>query len=579
MNQAQTWLLKEEETNQNSTAFWLGMGWIAIVGIMQAHLIEDAFIPLRVVEQFWAGNGLVWNMGERVQVSTSLLWQILILPSHWIKDSPTGLLLTCWLLTMGFFRILLNPKTPWPNTLLVTAMWTSCLSFQEFMLCGLEGPLVAILAAGTVRAQLKGNATQIGLWSGLLAISRPDCILIALPFWIANLKWFPERQWRAILLAGLPLLAQTVFATIYFANPFPNTFLAKMMGEIEGTGENGLLYLIESFTRDPAAGLVTVFGLGIAGWTGNTRITKICVAATLLYWAFILVSADYMLGRFLLPPLALAITLSALLHIKPQVAILLTSLLALTLLKAEHKHEDWSRVSTEKLKVCSIHQYDIISGKFENKESWATHNKIRNEWSILATIGIVGYMAPPSHHIIDPLGLADPVLSKLPGIHQDIPHPGHVGRSIPDRYLEAHQRNNAGLIPNLEVRKLVEIQNDINNLPLLSKKRFQKILEYHLFTISDKTRFEQRFPNVARIQTGTIPGPQGVLIKTEKPGTLTGMFPEVCRITGLNKNMNIVWESKISNKTKMKTDQTAFIHIRPEQPGLGKDCTFQWTPQ
>ena len=49
-------------------------------------LDEDAFIPFRSLAQLRAGNGAVWNMGERVQVCTSAAWYWLLaavnLPLH-----------------------------------------------------------------------------------------------------------------------------------------------------------------------------------------------------------------------------------------------------------------------------------------------------------------------------------------------------------------------------------------------------------------------------------------------------------------------------------------------------------------
>ena len=48
--------------------------WALIFGAFALHVwlyrafyIDDALISLRVVEQFVAGNGLVYNVGERVE--------------------------------------------------------------------------------------------------------------------------------------------------------------------------------------------------------------------------------------------------------------------------------------------------------------------------------------------------------------------------------------------------------------------------------------------------------------------------------------------------------------------------------
>ncbi len=59
-------------------------------------LAVDAFILFRYAAQTWAGHGLVWNIGERVQGFTCPLWQLLLcaMPAE----------ITClWSLLMGMF--------------------------------------------------------------------------------------------------------------------------------------------------------------------------------------------------------------------------------------------------------------------------------------------------------------------------------------------------------------------------------------------------------------------------------------------------------------------------------------------
>ena len=43
---------------------------------------DDGFIHLRVVEQVAAGHGPVFNVGERVEASTSPLWVALLVLAH-----------------------------------------------------------------------------------------------------------------------------------------------------------------------------------------------------------------------------------------------------------------------------------------------------------------------------------------------------------------------------------------------------------------------------------------------------------------------------------------------------------------
>ena len=62
---------------------------LAIMGYRQRWVTEDAFISLRVVENVLAGNGPVFNRGERVEAYTHPLW-IAILSGWGALGLPTA---------------------------------------------------------------------------------------------------------------------------------------------------------------------------------------------------------------------------------------------------------------------------------------------------------------------------------------------------------------------------------------------------------------------------------------------------------------------------------------------------------
>src|SRR5688500_4896259 len=55
---------------------------LLIVVIAQASLMEDAYITFRVVDNFVNGEGLRWNLHERVQVYTNPLWMLVHIPAY-----------------------------------------------------------------------------------------------------------------------------------------------------------------------------------------------------------------------------------------------------------------------------------------------------------------------------------------------------------------------------------------------------------------------------------------------------------------------------------------------------------------
>jgi hypothetical protein len=56
---------------------------IFVLGYMRRHVTDDALIYGRTVRQILAGNGPVFNVGERAEASTSSLWQWLLALAGW----------------------------------------------------------------------------------------------------------------------------------------------------------------------------------------------------------------------------------------------------------------------------------------------------------------------------------------------------------------------------------------------------------------------------------------------------------------------------------------------------------------
>ena len=70
--------------------------WIAGIALAFAVLAwlrrwnaDDAFIVFRVVDQIFAGNGPVFNVGERVEAVTSPLWLALVVAGRALTQLPT----------------------------------------------------------------------------------------------------------------------------------------------------------------------------------------------------------------------------------------------------------------------------------------------------------------------------------------------------------------------------------------------------------------------------------------------------------------------------------------------------------
>jgi arabinofuranosyltransferase len=74
----------------------------------------------------------------------------------------------------------------------------------------------------------------------------------------------------------------------------------------------------------------------------------------------------------------------------------------------------------------------VDEGRRLRSESLASKNPV----SVFASIGFRGYFAGPKIHIVDIMGLADPLLARLPPVSDPKWRIGHLTRSLPAGYLE-----------------------------------------------------------------------------------------------------------------------------------------------
>jgi arabinofuranosyltransferase len=298
-------------------------------------LVDDAFINFRIVENVLAGHGPVFNVGERVEAGTSVLWLVILVavrfctqPLGWavewislwsgIATSAGAVALLVWSARLMWTREAERPPGVGfaPAGVLVMLAVTP---FKEFASSGMETGLIYLWLAGSVaaivgieRQRLRGTRALAWMAAivGLGPLVRPDLAVVALVF-LAAIAWRAlVRGWGtfvrvSLAAAALPVLGQLARAA-YFAVLVPNTALAKEA--FLPRWDWGWMYLTD-FARPYHLG-VPAAALGIAGvvtMASENRRTAVRVAA--LAWTAAVLHAlyvirlggDFMHGRMLLP--------------------------------------------------------------------------------------------------------------------------------------------------------------------------------------------------------------------------------------------------------------------------------------
>ena len=84
--------------------------------LLRGFYVDDAYISLRYLRQWGAGNGLVFNPGERVEGFSNPLWLAVLAPFERFGADPVlaskGVGFLCGLLAINIAGLLRTPSEP-----------------------------------------------------------------------------------------------------------------------------------------------------------------------------------------------------------------------------------------------------------------------------------------------------------------------------------------------------------------------------------------------------------------------------------------------------------------------------------
>lgn len=214
--------------------------------VYQPYTVDDAFISYRYAENFAAGNGLVYNVGERVEGYTNFLWVMLLAigPAIGIASLLWSKILGA-ALTVGVIGVTYSlarriaPHCTWApaGSALLAA---SCAILSVSGVDGLETELLTfLLIGGTLRYLVEIAGPRRFPWSALIflaaGLTRPDgCLFFAVIVGhrLLMIRRVKAHRYDVVMLAMfiVPGLAYFFWRYQYYGYPLPNTFYAKGMG-------------------------------------------------------------------------------------------------------------------------------------------------------------------------------------------------------------------------------------------------------------------------------------------------------------------------------------------------------------
>ena len=475
-----------------TTIRWTATAAVAITlglaGWLRRWTTDDAFINYRIVDQIFAGNGPVFNAGERVESATSPLWLALLtlgrlitpLPIEWVAVAMSIPLVMAGVVAMSVASTRLlgagraATQVIWVPAgtivlLAITVMW-------DFTTAGLETGLnlawigaVALALASAVE-EPEATPTWALIVVGLGPLVRPDetiTTVAALAFVVVG-TWSNNRR-RALRQTVIALALPVAFEVLrmgYYAALVPNTALAK--GGRAAHWREGWGYLVEFVGSYQLYLPILLLGAAIVSVVrALPRRRQLAVAvlpaAALVHTILVLrVGGDYIHGRLLLPPLFALVAPFAMVPLRrdlralPVVGMAIWAVLCAGFLRPDGTQVGASLVADGRKAIVGplamehpVTAADQGWGERSANVALLRDNRIvvgddpldvdpppglPTPTAALYGIGVTGYAAGTGVHVLDRLGLADPLTARF-----ELSRPGFIGheKPIPGPWLAA----------------------------------------------------------------------------------------------------------------------------------------------
>ncbi len=452
----------QQREHRTATAVFLAVVFVTLV-LWHAWLGDDAFVTFRTVDNFVRGHGLRWNVAERVQGFTHPLWALLLCAAQLVtREIFYTVYAVSALIAFATVGVLAS-RIALTSAHAVVAVFALSLSRAviEYSTSGLENVLTHGLLIGFAWVYFSGPIDRPRfrrlMWiTGALLLNRMDAVwLVIAPAMYSGVLAYraqvtPRQLMRDVIVGTSPFALWLLFSLVYFGFPFPNTAYAKLNTGISAaeSWHQGFFYALSLLNTDPASVLCLTSAIALSARRSTPVLDRMWLLGALLYSVYAMrVGGDFMQGRFFSAPVMIAavtIARAALpLHtVSMQLACL--GSLALIVVGVEypppvpnsvrgvsnergHYFKETSLVSARRVADPPDHPWARQGAKA------AADNRgpvVRN------VIGLFGWKAGPSLHIVDMFALTDPLLARIPAKRDVQWRVGHFERVIPKGYLD-----------------------------------------------------------------------------------------------------------------------------------------------
>ena len=340
-------------------------------------------------------------------------------------------------------------------------------AFIDYSTSGLENPLIHLILAFFLFVYIKSKNNFnfntlcfLSVITAIAAVNRLDTVLFFIPVLVDVFLKLPKLKGIYVTIIGLlPIITWKGFTLFYYGFPFPNSAYAKVLN----TGipksdliQQGFFYFKNSFNWDPLTLIVIFIGISIPFISKEKHLVPAVIGLGTYLFYILQIGGDFMSGRFFAAPIFVAVILlsqckfNSFKRIPLAVFIILILFVGFSplhspVLSDETYEKVWPAVSHGITDERG--HYHATTGLFRLGENTGTPEHYGVTQGLEANIsgnsprdrliiGMFGYYVGPEIHVIDKLGLGDPLISKLTPPYDPEWRIGHQLRELPAGYFE-----------------------------------------------------------------------------------------------------------------------------------------------
>jgi len=219
--------------------------------------VDDSFISYHYANNFAAGKGIVFNLGERVEGYSNFLWVAILAGCQKlgfnIESSAIGISIVAvycyYIVLLFFFQSFTPPSFSQKQKSLMLIAGIAFIASAYWATTGMETTLYSLffLAATYGLLQtLKQKKTNVAILTfilfGMLSLTRIEGVVFGMIAVFFTMLW-EKKLWKTTLFFLIPVVIFHIWRVVYYGSLISQVFLSKGRPKFFLPWYNGFTYL------------------------------------------------------------------------------------------------------------------------------------------------------------------------------------------------------------------------------------------------------------------------------------------------------------------------------------------------